>query len=80
MPSSKRNTVQVNDCKDCVGKRFAPSGAAQAGGQGVVREEDLPKALRVIRPSDGIKGVDQDPDRLTLITDEKDTIVEAFWE
>jgi hypothetical protein len=80
VPGSNRNTVQANDCKDCVGKRFAPSGQAQAGEQGVVRQEDLPKALRVIRPSDGIRGTDQDPDRLTLITDEKGTIVEAFWE
>jgi hypothetical protein len=80
VPGSNRNAVQVNDCKDCLGKRFAPSGQAQAAGQDVVRQEDLPRALRVIRPSDGIKGADQDPDRLTLITDEKGTIVEAFWE
>ena len=80
VPSSNRNPVQVNDCKDCLGKRFAPLGGAQAGEQGVVRQEDLPKALRVIRPSDGIRGVNQDPNRLTLITDEKGTIVEAFWE
>ena len=80
VPGSKRSAVQVNDCKDCLGKRFAASGQAQAGEQGVVRQEDLPKALRVIRPSDGIRGADQDPDRLTLITDENGTIVEAFWE
>jgi hypothetical protein len=80
VPGSNQNTVQVNDCKDCLGKRFAPSGQAQAGEDGVVRQEDLPRALRVIRPSDGIRGADQDPDRLTLITDEKGTIVEAFWE
>jgi hypothetical protein len=80
VPGSNRSAVKVNDCKDCLGKRFAASGQAQAGEQGVVRQEDLPKALRVIRPSDGIRGADQDPDRLTLITDENGTIVEAFWE
>ena len=80
VPGSNRNAVQVNDCRDCLGKRFAPSGQAQAGEQGVVRQDDLPKALRVIRPSDGIRGMEQDPNRLTLITDEKGTIVEAFWE
>ncbi len=80
VPGSNRNAVQVNDCKDCLGKRFASSGEAQAGEQGVVRQEDLPKTLRVIRPSDGIRGADQDPDRLTLITDDKGTIVEAYWE
>lgn len=80
VPGSNRNAVQVNDCKDCLGKRFASSGRAQAGEQGVVRQEDLPKTLRVIRPSDGIRGTDQDPDRLTLITDDKGIIVEAYWE
>jgi hypothetical protein len=80
VPGSNRNAVQVNDCKDCLGKRFAPSGQVHAGEQGVIRQEDLPKALRVIRPTDGIRGADQDPDRLTLITDENDIIVEAFWE
>lgn len=80
VPGSNRSAVQVNDCKDCLGKRFAPAGQAQPGEQGVVRQEDLPKVLRVIRPSDGIRGADQDPDRLTLITDDNGIIVEAFWE
>ena len=80
VPGSNQSSVRVNDCKDCLGKRFAPTGAAQAGEQGVVRQEDLPKALRVIRPSDGIRGANQDQDRLTLMTDDKGTIVEAFWE
>lgn len=80
VPGSNRNAVQVNDCKDCIGKRFVPSGQAQSGEQGVIRQENLPHALRVVRPSDGIRGVDQDPDRLTLITDENGIIVEAFWE
>ena len=66
VPGSNRNAVQANDCKDCLGKRFAQLGQAQAGEREVVRQEDLPKALRVIRASDGIRGVDQDPDRLTL--------------
>ena len=61
-------------------RRFAAAGQAQSGDQGVVRQEDLPKVLRVIRPSDGIRGADQDPDRLTLMLDDKGIIVEAFWE
>ncbi|HEY2616980.1 MAG TPA: hypothetical protein VGI78_06555 [Acetobacteraceae bacterium] len=80
VPGSNQNTSQVNGCKDCLGKRFAPAGQAQPGEQGVVRQEDLPRDLRVIRPSDGIRGADQDPDRLTLITDDKGIIVGAFWE
>lgn len=64
VPGGKLSAVQVNDCKDCLGKRFASAGQAQPGEQGVVRQEDLPKVLRVIRPSDGIRGTDQDPDHL----------------
>ncbi len=80
VPGSNRAAAQVNDCKDCLGKRFAPAGQAQPGEQGVVRQEDLPKVLRVIRPTDGIRGADQDPNRLTLMIDDNGIIVEAFWE
>jgi hypothetical protein len=80
IPGSSQATLNVNDCKDCMGKRFASKGHAEAGQPGIIREEDLPKALRLIRPSDGIGDVEQDPNRLTLILDEEDTIVEAFWE
>jgi len=48
--------------------------------QGVIRQEDLPKLLRIIRASDGIRGIEQDPDRLTLILGEDNTILQAFWE
>lgn len=80
IPGSGGAVQQVNDCKDCLGKRFAPTGQAQSGEQGVIRQEDLPKVLRVIRPTDGIRGTDQDPNRLTLMLDDKGFIVEAFWE
>ncbi len=80
IPGSGGATQQVNDCKDCLGKKFAAAGQAQSGDQGVVRQEDLPKVLRVIRPTDGIRGSDPDPNRLTLMLDDKGIIVEAFWE
>lgn len=80
VPGSSRSAVQVNDCKDCLGKKFAPTGQSQSGAEGVIRQEDLPKVLRVIRPTDGIRGADQDPDRLTLMLDDKGIIVQAFWE
>ena len=80
IPGSGGATQQVNDCKDCLGKKFAATGQAQSGEQGVVRQEDLPKVLRVIRPTDGIRGSDPDPNRLTLMLDDKGIIVEAFWE
>ena len=34
----------------------------------------------MIRPTDGIRGADPDPNRLTLMLDDKGIIVEAFWE
>jgi hypothetical protein len=80
IPGSMQAVVNVNDCKDCMGRKFASEGHAQSGQQAIVRQEDLPKLLRLIRPTDGIRDVEQDPNRLTLILDGGDTIVEAFWE
>ena len=62
------------------GRGSLATGQAQSGEAGVVRQEDLPKVLRVIRPTDGIRGADPDPNRLTLMLDDKGIIVEAFWE
>jgi len=36
--------------------------------------------VRVIRPSDGMRGREQNPNRLTLVLSDDNTIVEAFWE
>lgn len=80
LPGSNQARIAVNDCKDCVGKKFVESGRAQAGQQGVVRQEDLPKVLRWIIPSRGIRGITHNPNRLNLILSDDNTIVEAFWE
>ena len=80
IPGIGEASVNVNDCKDCTGKTFVGAGQAQSGQQAVVRADELPKALRLIRAPDGIRGADQDPNRLTLILDENGVIVEAFWE
>ena len=80
IPGASHATLNTNDCADCMGKKFAPEGTAPQPQQGVVRQEDLPKLLRVIRASDGIKDTEPDPDRLTLILDDDNTILEAFWE
>jgi hypothetical protein len=61
-------------------KEICRRGHAQAGQQGVVRQEDLPKVLRLIMASSGIGGTEQNPNRLTLILGYDNTIVEAFWE
>jgi hypothetical protein len=80
IPGRNQTTIDVNDCKECVGKKFVAEGQAQAGQQGVVRQEDLPKGLRLIMPSSGIRGAEQDPNRLTLILGDDHTILNAFWE
>jgi hypothetical protein len=80
IPDKKETTISVNDCKDCVGKKFVAGTMTQPPQQDVVREQDLPKMLRVIKPDDGIRGVQQNPNRLTLILGRDNTIVQAFWE
>jgi hypothetical protein len=71
------------DCTDCIGKYFVgkgenpPAGASSAN---IVREESLPKTLRVVRPTDGIRKLDADPNRLTLVIEEDGKIVVAVWD
>lgn len=80
MPGVNQAQINTNDCKDCVGKKFVERGQAQPGQQGVVRQEDLPKVLRWIVPSRGIRGITHDPNRLNLILGDDNTIIAAYWE
>jgi hypothetical protein len=80
IPSLVRATISVNDCANCMGKKFAPEGSTLQPQQDLVRKEDLPRLLQIIKASDGIRGTEQDPNRLTLILGEDNTILEAFWE
>jgi hypothetical protein len=80
IPGVKQANVTVESCKDCIGKKFAERGQAQAGQAGVIREEDLPKVLRWINPSRGIRGITHNPNRLNLILGDDNTIVQAYWE
>lgn len=80
MPGVSQAQINVNDCKDCVGKKFVERGQAQPGQQGVVRQDDLPKVLRWIVPSRGIRGITHNPNRLNLILSDDNTIVAAYWE
>jgi hypothetical protein len=80
MPGVSQTQINVNDCKDCVGKKFVEHGQGQPGQQGVVRQEDLPKVLRWIVPSRGIRGITHDPNRLNLILGDDNTIIAAYWE
>jgi hypothetical protein len=80
LPGVNQVQINVNDCKDCVGKKFVERGQAQSGQQGVVRQEDLPKVLRWIIPSRGIRGITHNPNRLNLILGDDNTIIAAYWE
>ena len=80
MPGMNQAQIKANDCKDCVGKKFVERGQAQPGQQGVVRQEDLPKVLRWIVPSRGIRGITHNPNRLNLVLGDDNTIIAAYWE
>jgi hypothetical protein len=80
IPGLKQADITVDSCKDCIGKKFAERGQAPGGQAGVVRQEDLPKILRWIIPSRGIRGITHNPNRLDLILGDDNTIVQAYWE
>jgi hypothetical protein len=68
------------DCSSCMGKYYVPKGGSAPSGKDVVREEDLPATTRVLKENDGIRKLDTDPNRLTLILGPGDQIVQAFWD
>jgi hypothetical protein len=80
IPGSKAVKISVDGCKDCIGKKFAEKGQAPPGAPGIVRQEDLPKVLRWINPSRGIRGITHDPNRLNLMLGADNTIIAAYWE
>ena len=81
IPGSTEIKITKEDCKDCIGKKFAEKGKAAPGTPGVVREEDLPRNFRVIMPDHGVAGITHNMNRLNLVIgDDKETIIDAFWE
>jgi hypothetical protein len=80
IPGSNSVKITVDGCKDCVGKKFAERGQAPPGAPGIVRQEDLPKVLRWIIPTRGIRGITHDPNRLNLMLGSDNTIIAAYWE
>lgn len=80
IPGSNTATITVNDCHDCLGKKFVAEGQSDAGQQGILRQKDFPGHLRLIARSSGIGGTMTNPNRLSLILGSDGTIVEAFWE
>ena len=80
IPGNKSVEIKVNDCRDCIGKKFVEHGH---GGNGAIAREDLPKGENMVRwipPNRGIRGITHDPNRLNLILGTDNTIVSAFWE
>jgi len=80
MPGVAKAEIKANDCKECIGKKFAEKGKSPASAANVVREEDLPRGFRAITPTHGVAGIVHNPNRLNLVLDANSTIVMAFWE
>lgn len=71
------------DCSECVGKVFVAKGSTPPAGvpaADLVREEDMPTNLRVLRPADGVAKLDTDPNRLTLVVGDDGRISYAVWD
>lgn len=83
LPGWVESPAPVQDCSGCVGKVFVARGATAPAGVAaadIVREEDLPPALRVLRPADGVAKFDPDPNRLTIVLGDSGRIVSAVWD
>jgi len=82
-PGYAEAAAAPKDCSTCTGKLFIAKGQTIPAGRtpdSIVREEELPKNLRVIRDSDGIGSIYSDPNRLTLLLNEKGEIITAMWD
>jgi len=83
LPGYAEGRVLAEDCSKCVGKTFVAKGAATPTGKSaseLIREEQLPAAVRVVRPSEGIPSADSNPNRLTLIVNREGKITAAVWD
>jgi hypothetical protein len=80
IPGHAATTIKVDDCRDCVGKKFAERGKAAHSMPGMVRQEDLPKTVRWIPWNHGIRGITHNPNRLDLLLSKDNTIIAAYWE
>jgi hypothetical protein len=83
LPGYAEGKSSAEDCSKCVGKTFVAKGAAAPAGKSasdLVREEQLPVATRIVRPSEGIPSADSNPNRLTLILNKDGKITAAVWD
>jgi hypothetical protein len=83
LPGYAEGKSAAEDCSKCVGKTFVPKGAPAPAGKSssdLVREEQLPAATRIVRPSEGIPSADSNPNRLTLILNKEGKVTAAVWD
>ena len=83
LPGYTEEKSSAEDCSKCVGKTFVAKGAATPPGKSssdLVREEQLPAATRIVRPSEGIPTADSNPNRLTLILNKDGKVTAAVWD
>lgn len=83
IPGYVETAAPKEDCAKCLGKFFVAKGATPPAGataENSVREADMPWALRVIKPTDGIPSYAADPNRLTLVLSEDSRIIDAAWD
>ena len=83
LPGYAEAAAPPKDCVSCSGKLFVAKGQVAPTNRpadSVVREEDLPRNLRVIHESEGIGAINSDPNRLTLLLNENSEIVAAMWD
>ena len=83
IPGYAEAPAPKEDCAKCIGKFFVAKGGnppAGATADNTVREADLPYAMRVIKPTDGIASYALDPNRLTLLLSEDGRIVDGAWD
>jgi hypothetical protein len=73
----------TEDCSKCVGKHFVAKGGVAPTGKSeaeIVKEENLPPNVRVIKATDGVPSTDSDPNRITVVVGEDGRIVSAIWD
>ena len=83
LPGYAEAATRPIDCSSCVGKYFVRKGEVVPPGrtkETIVREEDLPHNLRVLRDSDGVGSLYSDPNRMIVFLDDNKKIVMAMWD
>jgi hypothetical protein len=83
IPGYMEAPAAPGDCTDCIGKYYLAKGETAPAGinaDSIVREESLPNTVHVIKAGEGIRKLDSDPNRLTLVLNDEGRIVIAVWD